>query len=110
MPQVTQLKGGLSAEGSRVLELYALLLGMAHLRDQDACSDSQHFCGVFVCLFCFLILVSMEFPSLLPPTISGEPVLVVRTSKEPSKKFLELYNLYFPDSNKDSGRGLFFTL
>lgn len=89
-------------------ELYTLLLGIAHLRDQDACSDSQDFCGFF-CFF-FLILVSMEFPSLLPPTISGEPLLVVRTSKEPSKKFLELHNLYFPDSNKDSGRGLFFTL
>ena len=41
------------------------------------------------------IIVSMEIPSILFLPTSEDPVLVVRTSKEPSKKFLELHNSTF---------------
>lgn len=42
------------------------------------------------------IISNVGFPLILFLPTSGDSALVVRTSKEPYKKFLELHKLYFP--------------
>ena len=93
MPKVTQRKGGLSEEGGTAL--FALCCYWAQHTSGTTAPVLTH--NAFVLVHCF-ILVSVEFPSLLFPTISGDTVLVVRASKEPPKKSLDLHSLYFPDS------------